>query len=169
MLDELVDVMQEIGLELNVDKLKWLANSWADVTDESYLRHQGVRIHKSESIVILCSHFCSDQNELPTIEHRIRCAWSCYSKWAHSLESTADFKLRAKLWSKTVLVSLTWGLQTTRALSKAPPVSSWRARSACSGRWPRSNEDLWGIQSSWRPGWNGRLERCEIPGELLII
>ena len=72
----------------------------------------------SQIIVILGSQLCSDQNELPTIEHRIRCAWSRYDKWEHILESTADMKLRAKSWSKTVLVSITWGLQTTRALNK---------------------------------------------------
>ena len=47
-----------------------------------------------------------------------KAGWACYNKWAHILESKASVATRIAFWNRTVLHSLLWGLQTTRAQDK---------------------------------------------------
>jgi len=118
MLNDITQVMLTIGLEFNPGKLRWLCNRWADVDDSSCLVFNGVSILRSESIKILGSIFRADLQERAAVEHRIQAAWACYKKWSYILESSARLSCRVTLCVKTVLRSLLWGLQTTRALKK---------------------------------------------------
>ena len=56
-----------------------------------------------------------DLKEGPAFEQRVKAGWACYNKWSHILESKASVAVRVKFWERTVLHSLLWGLQTTRA------------------------------------------------------
>lgn len=47
-------------------------------------------------------------------------AWKTYQKWREVLEfKQATFEIRTAFWKKTVLPSLTWGLETTRSSKKS--------------------------------------------------
>ena len=118
MLDDIARMMRDIGLDISVSKLKWLSNRWANHDENSYLEYNGSRIYESEAIKILGSWFRSDLKEMTAVTHRIQCAWACYNRWSHILESNTPIKNRVTLWAKTCLRSLLWGLQTTRALRK---------------------------------------------------
>ena len=111
-------MMLGLGLELNGSKLKWLSNRWANDGCDGHLLFEGTKFFRSDSIVILGYVFRGDLQEEATIDHRIRSAWSCFNKWAHILQSEASMTCRIQFWAKTVLRSLLWGLQTTRALTK---------------------------------------------------
>ena len=118
MLEDIAKVMLELGLELNVSKLKWLANRWADVDEQSHLIFEGNRVYASEGLKILGSWFCANLQERTTVTHRIHSAWACYARWSHILEARVPMKDKVALWALTCLRSLLWGLQTTRALRK---------------------------------------------------
>jgi hypothetical protein len=54
MLDEVADRLAQLGLHLNVKKVKWMANKYAaDVRHDSFLRVGMVKIFGSEEIVCL--------------------------------------------------------------------------------------------------------------------
>ena len=110
--------MLGLGLEFNRPKLKWLSNMWAPEGDEGFLMRSGAKIYRSGSVTILGSEFRADLQEEATVNHRIQCAWTCYNRWSHILQSNANMSCRIQFWAKTVLRSLLWGLQTTRALTR---------------------------------------------------
>ena len=72
------------------------------------------RIKQSDAIIALGSLIKADSSEQDTVNHRVSAGWACYRRWASVLESPASISSRATLWTKTVLMSLTWGLQSLR-------------------------------------------------------
>ena len=76
---------------------------------------EGIPVVKTDKMNVLGSVLCADGTEDQAISHRISCAWGCYHKWSHVLESGAPLDVRLVFWTRTVLPSLLWGLQTTRS------------------------------------------------------
>ena len=72
-----------------------------------------------------------DLREEPAVIHRVQAAWLCYHKWGHILESHASLGCRLHFWERTVLPSLLWGLQTTRAQNSKTILNRLRSCQAC--------------------------------------
>jgi len=104
-----------LGLSLNPDKIKWIANRHSGILKNQALIVCNVKVCKSDAFVALGSVITADLKEGPAYMHRISQSWRCYQKWATVLASNAPLDVRLTFWSRTVLPSLLWGLQTTRA------------------------------------------------------
>ena len=93
----LVDVtcaLSCLGLSLNPDRIKWVANSHAEVNEDDHLLVDYVKIARADYFVCLGSVISRDLKEAPAFEHRISRAWSCYHKWSTVLESRAPLDAR---------------------------------------------------------------------------
>jgi hypothetical protein len=121
MTNDVILFFSRLGLSLNPEKIKWIANNHVQIVPDQTLLVDGVLIPKSDRITCLGSVICGNVAEGPAFEHRISKAWSCYHKWSHMLESRVPLDKRLHFWSTTVLPSLVWGLQTTRSQDSTSP------------------------------------------------
>ena len=119
MIDDIVQMLSSLGLSLNQEKVKWMKHVHVLLPNSAGLVLNGVVIPPSSQITCLGSVLTGTLDEKPAFEHRIDRGWVCYHKWAHVLQSNAPLASRLQFWSKTVLPSLLWGLQTTRSQNKA--------------------------------------------------
>ena len=115
MLTEVASELSELGLSLNLAKVKWLANRWAEVDDNSFVTFQNVKIPRSDNIVVLGSTISGNMDESPAIEHRVTKAWACFHRWSHILLGTGSLGSRLRFWERTVGASLLWGVSTLRS------------------------------------------------------
>ena len=115
MLNELVVHFEALGLRLNVEKCKWLCDRHVkDSEVHRALKLNGLEIDKVRQLKVLGSIVTDDCFERQVVDHRISCAWSCYNKWKHVLESRASLDARLCFFNKTVAKSMLWCLETTR-------------------------------------------------------
>ena len=106
MINDVASAFSSLGLSLNPEKIKWVANIHAEVSEGDSLQVGGVLIPRSDDFVCLGSVISSNLKEAPAFEHRIARAWSCYHKWSSALESRASLEARLYFWKTTVLPSL---------------------------------------------------------------
>ena len=115
MLNDIQLELEKLGLSLNTAKVEWIGNKIVCDRDSAWIEIGDSKIFKSSAIKVLGSMIREDLKEGMAFEHRIHCGWACYRRWSHILESSASIASRVVFWEKTVLHSLLWGLQTTRA------------------------------------------------------
>jgi hypothetical protein len=114
MLNDLLAAFAEAGLQPNLGKLAWMANKYVEHENELALRVGNVLVPASQNMIILGSYVSLDIHETPAFKHRVGRAWACFHKWEHILCSTAPLAARVRFWSRVVLPSILWGLQTVR-------------------------------------------------------
>ena len=75
----------------------------------------GHEFSQVDNLIVLGSVVCSDCDEMPAVEYRIKAAWACFHKWSKALLCReASMDARCALWHKTVGRSLLWCMETTR-------------------------------------------------------
>ena len=117
MLESLVDVLYEYGLELNVNKTKILSTEVAH-EDKTYLitDHGAVEIVAAKSKhKYLGRGFCGELRNrgAAAIEHRLTCAWMKYGMLKHVFEDKhLSMQLRLKLFDSVITSTLVYSLET---------------------------------------------------------
>ena len=114
MLNDAILSLGSVGLKLNLAKVKWMANKHCHCPEGIALRIGRVLIPPVDHFVALGSMICIDGNEGPALRHRTGRAWGVFHKWSHILTCRAPLDIRMKFWSRVVLPSMTWGVQTLR-------------------------------------------------------
>ena len=85
MLNDAVLTFGSVGLQLNIAKIKWMANKHCNCQEGLALRIGRVLIPSVDHFVILVSMIFIDGNEGPALRHRSGKAWGVFHKWAHIL------------------------------------------------------------------------------------
>ena len=118
MLDDVVHEFSKVGLIINQNKCKLIADKHSYPYNGGYhgrsLNVEGYLVTQSDYFVVLGSRLCCECIEQAPVLHRTKAGWACYRRWSKILESTACLKSRAALWCKTVQRSLCWGMSTLR-------------------------------------------------------
>ena len=118
MLNELLDAFAQAGLTPILGKVKWMGNKYVKHVDCLALAVGKVLIPASDNLIVLGSMLTLTGHETQAFRHRVAQSWACFHKWQHVLCSRAPLAHRVSFWTKVVLPSLLWGLQTLRAHNK---------------------------------------------------
>ena len=114
-------MLREFAFELNIAnleaqplKLQWMGNK--HVSKDAVIMFDGVVVERVEEMEILgCMVSCSGDEET-TMRHRAKQSYKVFWKWQKVLTCrTTSIVKRLAFWNKTVAMSLTWGLETTRS------------------------------------------------------
>ena len=127
MLNDVTLLFAQVGLRLNLGKIKWMRNKHCKGAENATLRVGQVLIPSVDSLVVLGSVICINGQENEAVRHRISRAWGVFHKWEHVLTSKAALSTRLSFWNKVVAPSLQWGIQTLRS----PGLKSKSALVAC--------------------------------------
>ena len=112
MVADLRSELLKVGLEIQREKLRWIANKHVI---EDVLHLGEFSLARSDTLTALGSIVSGHGQENKTYEHRITQSWKVYHKWKHMFACKSTC-LAAKLyfWCKAVGMSMLWGLETTR-------------------------------------------------------